>query len=265
MSHSRSSQTTKGEHVGLMVAGPPKEGYYHGGRACLCYQQETCFSPRTPLLRAGRPLCVRTGRGRQERHGSHHRTRGAAMSGGWNQLTLSLGLRVPYTGLRAPESQLFPSVVLGAGLGSADSGSVCLVAGQHFGNRADVKYPWGTPLDAGACLRPAQPYGSDLLGGAMPRPRRSEAGEGRARRKTRVLEERDETQCGAVGLERTEGEQKEETTKGGHRTEQRAFVERRPRGTVSDEEASHVPGGPWLFHVQGRAGEGGVIIGWGTN
>ncbi|KAJ1209456.1 hypothetical protein NDU88_004834 [Pleurodeles waltl] len=106
----------------------------------------------------------------------------------------------------------------------------------------------------------ARPDGSEVLRGDTPRPRRSKAGEGRARRRTRVLEERDETQCGAVGPERTEGEQKEEATEGGRHTEQSAFVERRPRGRVVDEEASHVPGGAFLIQVRGRAGEGGIII-----
>ncbi|KAJ1175145.1 hypothetical protein NDU88_000436 [Pleurodeles waltl] len=115
------------------------------------------------------------------------------------------------------------------------------------------------PLDARACLHPARPYGSNVLGGATSRPGRSEAGEGRARRKMRVLEERGETQRGAVGPESTEGEQKEETTQSG--TEQRAFIERRPRERVADEEASHVPGGAWLIQVRGQAGEGCVIIG----
>ncbi|KAJ1126360.1 hypothetical protein NDU88_004768 [Pleurodeles waltl] len=118
----------------------------------------------------------------------------------------------------------------------------------------DVKYPWGTPLNTGPCVHPARPNGSKVLGGDTPRPGRSEAGEGRARRRTHVLEEQDETQCGAVRPERTEGEQKEEVTEGERYTEQSAFVERWPRGRVADEEASHV-------QVQGRAGEGGIIIG----
>ncbi|KAJ1209728.1 hypothetical protein NDU88_005101 [Pleurodeles waltl] len=125
----------------------------------------------------------------------------------------------------------------------------------------DVKYPWGTPLNAGPCLHPARPVGSEVLGGDTPRPRRREAGEGRTRRRTRALEERDETQHGAVRLDRTEGEQKEKGTEGGRHTEQSAFVERRPRGRVADEEASHVPGAAWLIQVRGRAGEGGKIIG----
>ncbi|KAJ1161974.1 hypothetical protein NDU88_002454 [Pleurodeles waltl] len=85
-------------------------------------------------------------------------------------------------------------------------------------------YPWGTPHNAGPRLHPARPDGSEVLGGDTPRPGRREASEGRARRRTRVLEERDETQHGAVGPERMEGEQKEEATEGGRHTEQSAFV-----------------------------------------
>ncbi|KAJ1209455.1 hypothetical protein NDU88_004833 [Pleurodeles waltl] len=95
----------------------------------------------------------------------------------------------------------------------------------------------------------------------MPRPGRSDAGDGRARRRTRILEERDKTQRGALGPERTEGEQKEEVTEGGRHTEQSAFIKRRLRGRVAEEEASHVPGGAWLFQVRGWAWEGGIIIG----
>ncbi|KAJ1118857.1 hypothetical protein NDU88_007044 [Pleurodeles waltl] len=35
---------------------------------------------------------------------------------------------------------------------------------------ADIKYPWDTSLNARACLHLARPYGSDVLGGAMPDP-----------------------------------------------------------------------------------------------
>ncbi|KAJ1209462.1 hypothetical protein NDU88_004840 [Pleurodeles waltl] len=126
---------------------------------------------------------------------------------------------------------------------------------------ADVKYLWGTPLNTGPCLHPARPDGSEVLGGNTPRLGRSEAGEGRARRWTCVLEERDEAQHGAVGPERTKGEQKKEATEVGRHTEQSAFIKRRPRGRVAGEKASHVPGGAWLIQVRGWAGEGGIFIG----
>ncbi|KAJ1209727.1 hypothetical protein NDU88_005100 [Pleurodeles waltl] len=94
----------------------------------------------------------------------------------------------------------------------------------------DVKYPWGTPLNAGPCLHPARPDGIEVLGGDTPRPGRREASEGRARRRKRVLEEREETQRGAARLERTEGEQKVKGTEGGHHTEPREEAERESCG-----------------------------------
>ncbi|KAJ1137903.1 hypothetical protein NDU88_004299 [Pleurodeles waltl] len=95
----------------------------------------------------------------------------------------------------------------------------------------------------------------------MPRPGRSKAGEGRVRRRTRVLEEWDETQRGAVRLEKTKGEQKEEAMEGGRHTEQSVFVERRPRGRVADEEASHVPGGAWLIQVDSLPSQALLLTG----
>ncbi|KAJ1159497.1 hypothetical protein NDU88_000004 [Pleurodeles waltl] len=50
---------------------------------------------------------------------------------------------------------------------------------------------------------------------------RKEQSRRRERRKTCILEEGDETQCGAVRPERTEGKQKEEATERGHCTELR--------------------------------------------
>ncbi|KAJ1117196.1 hypothetical protein NDU88_005396 [Pleurodeles waltl] len=51
-----------------------------------------------------------------------------------------------------------------------------------------------------------------MLKGNTPRPGRSESSKGRGRRRTRIAEERNETQRSAVGPKRTEGEQKEEAT-----------------------------------------------------
>ncbi|KAJ1144284.1 hypothetical protein NDU88_010585 [Pleurodeles waltl] len=116
---------------------------------------------------------------------------------------------------------------------------------------AEAEYPWGTPPNARTYLHSARPDEVDVLGGTAQRPGRKEVSEGRARRETRVLEERDDSHLVAAVPEKTEAEEKEEAAaEGRHHAKQRASIEKRPRGIVSDEEASHVPEERGFFERQ---------------
>ncbi|KAJ1108987.1 hypothetical protein NDU88_006357 [Pleurodeles waltl] len=64
----------------------------------------------------------------------------------------------------------------------------------------------------------SEPDEGDVLGGAEKKPGRREAGEVRARRKTRFVEELDNLHQGAAMPEKTEDEEKEEASEGRHRT-----------------------------------------------
>ncbi|KAJ1119902.1 hypothetical protein NDU88_008086 [Pleurodeles waltl] len=63
--------------------------------------------------------------------------------------------------------------------------------------------------------------------------------------------------------EKTEEDEEKETMGQRHRGKQRVSIDRKTKGRVTDEEASHVPGTAWLIKVRERAGEGRELLGGG--